>query len=66
MTFDLDDKFIISGKEWRIAEIFRKNGHKDFTLSHETIDGRYESVHYSDEKLEELLKNHEIHFPYQE
>lgn len=66
MTFNLDDKFIINGKEWRIAEIFQQNGHKEFTLSHETIDGRYESVHYSDMKLEKLIERSEIQFPYQE
>ena len=48
----------INNKEWRVAQkIFRYGREWQYTLSHENIDGTYESMMISESALETIIKS---------
>jgi len=48
----------INNKEWRVAQkIFRYGREWQYTLSHETVDGSYESMTLNENALEQIIKS---------
>jgi hypothetical protein len=48
----------INNKEWRVAQkIFRYGREWQYTLSHENIDGTFDSMMISESALEKIIKS---------
>jgi len=48
----------INNKEWRVAQKTFKYGREwQYTLSHETVDGSYESINLNENALEQIIKS---------
>lgn len=48
----------INNKNWRVAQkTFRYGREWQYTLSHETVDGSYESMNLNENALEQIIKS---------
>ena len=48
----------INNKNWRVAQKTFKYGREwQYTLSHETVDGSYESMNLNENALEQIIKS---------
>lgn len=59
MKFELiGQRIIINDIEWRVAQKTLKYGREwQYTLSHETVDGTYESMNLNENALEQIIKS---------
>ena len=48
----------INNREWRVAQKTFKYGREwQYTLSHESVDGSYESINLNENALEQIIKS---------
>ena len=48
----------INNKNWRVAQkVFRYGREWQYTLSHETVEGTYESMSLNENALEQIIKS---------
>ena len=51
-------RIVINNVEWRVAQkIFRFGREWQYTLSHENVDGTYESMQLNEDALENIIKS---------
>jgi|TARA_B100000809_G_C14952437_1_gene464382 hypothetical protein len=54
----IGSRIVINNVEWRVAQkIFRFGREWQYTLSHENVDGTYESMQLNEDALENIIKS---------
>jgi hypothetical protein len=58
-------RIVINNVEWRVADkVFRFGREWQYTLSHENVDGTYESMQLNEEALESIIASGSIVMDY--
>jgi len=58
-------RVVINNVEWRVADkVFRFGREWQYTLSHENVDGTYESMQLNEEALESIIASGSIVMDY--